>query len=603
MRTTCKGLVIILSIVFLASLVTVQSAIVDAQTKTVTVPDDYPTIQAAIDAAASGDTIFVKNGYYYEHLTIPKPMKLLGQNQSQTIIDGKSAGNVLAIVGSNVTVSGFTVKGSSSNGGSGIYLSGASSGSNISGNIIVDNGIGINSDLSSYNVISKNTVSSCGGNGISLNSSMGNLVSENTVTGNSQGSGILLSGSSSNSITNNRLSGNSDGIEFSSSDATSNGLYSSNNTVSGNVVESNSFIGVAFWYSSNNLVAANKISSNTFYGMYICACSKITIQNNTVTGNGDSTGRGGIDIYGTYNSTITQNKIQNNPFDGLNVDYGSQNNAIFQNNIESNGVGIYIFNYAKSNVFYSNNLVSNSQQVSSDSSANTWDNGASGGNYWSDYAGVDANADRIGDTRYLINSVNKDNYPFIKPVSFLNPVVFAPTPTPTLSEPTLSVMTDNGSIMNLTFNGNVSVSQISNLAITTNQSEKTATISFTVTGENGATGFSNITIPISQIPFGATPTIYIDNQPVENQGYTFDSNNYYLWYTTHFSTHQVTILLTPTNPIPSVTSSDSRNSALPDLDWVQTAILIAMVAIAVAAVTAAIMVLYGKGNAKQTSPA
>lgn len=35
---------------------------------------DFVSIQAAINAAASGDTIFVRNGYYSEHVTIPKPV-------------------------------------------------------------------------------------------------------------------------------------------------------------------------------------------------------------------------------------------------------------------------------------------------------------------------------------------------------------------------------------------------------------------------------------------------------------------------------------------------------------------------------------------------
>ncbi|MFB0501107.1 MAG: cohesin domain-containing protein, partial [Candidatus Bathyarchaeia archaeon] len=45
--------------------VTVSSAII-------TVPDDYPTIQEAINNANDGDTIFVYNGTYHEHVTINK---------------------------------------------------------------------------------------------------------------------------------------------------------------------------------------------------------------------------------------------------------------------------------------------------------------------------------------------------------------------------------------------------------------------------------------------------------------------------------------------------------------------------------------------------
>lgn len=62
-------------------------------------------------------------------------------------------------------------------------------------------------------------------------------------------------------------------------------------------------------------------------------------------------------------------------------------------------------------------------------------------------------------------------------------------------------------------------------------------------------GFSNVTLPKNEIPYGTTPTIYIDNERAENQGYAQDTNNYYVWYTTHFSTHEVSIVFIITSPI------------------------------------------------------
>jgi YVTN family beta-propeller protein len=113
-----------------------------------------------------------------------------------------------------------------------------------------------------------------------------------------------------------------------------------------------------------------------------------------------------------------------------------------------------------------------------------------------------------------------------------------PTPTPTFVQAT----TENGGTVDLPISGNITSPQISNVTITTSQSVKTTTVSFTVTGESGTTGFSNITIPISEIPYGTTPTVYIDAQSASNQGFTQDSSKYYVWYTTHFSTHQITIV-------------------------------------------------------------
>jgi hypothetical protein len=63
----------------------------------------------------------------------------------------------------------------------------------------------------------------------------------------------------------------------------------------------------------------------------------------------------------------------------------------------------------------------------------------------------------------------------------------------------------------------------------------------TVIGQSGTTGFSNITIPKTAIIYGTKPVVFIDDQQATNQGYTQDSENFYVWYTTHFSTHLMKI--------------------------------------------------------------
>jgi hypothetical protein len=47
------------------------------------------------------------------------------------------------------------------------------------------------------------------------------------------------------------------------------------------------------------------------------------------------------------------------------------------------------------------------------------------------------------------------------------------------------------------------------------------------------------------------PTLYIDGQ-AQNQGFTEDSSNYYVWYTVHFSTHEVSIVFT--SPVTNTSS-------------------------------------------------
>jgi parallel beta-helix repeat protein len=106
---------------------------------------------------------------------------------------------------------------------------------------------------------------------------------------------------------------------------------------------------------------------------------------------------------------------------------GSYQNRIYQNNITECGWAVSI--RGSNNAFYHNNFVENSQQVSirhtylftSDiiteySTNNTFDLGYPlGGNFWSDYNGTDNNVDGVGDTPYIINEDNQDNYPLMEP--------------------------------------------------------------------------------------------------------------------------------------------------------------------------------------------
>jgi hypothetical protein len=121
-----------------------------------------------------------------------------------------------------------------------------------------------------------------------------------------------------------------------------------------------------------------------------------------------------------------------------------------------------------------------------------------------------------------------------------------PTPFPTAAPTIIEATTASGSTVDLAVTGNITNTQITNVQIATNTSSATVTISFNITGEPGSTGFSNVTIPKSAVQNGIAPQLYIDGKLCANQGYTEDANNFYVWYTTHFSTHQVSIVFNTT---------------------------------------------------------
>lgn len=74
------------------------------------VPEDYPTIQEAINASVSGDTIVVVNeGMYTEELVIDKPLTLFGTGN--VVVATPPEGTGIEIEADNVTISGFMFDG------------------------------------------------------------------------------------------------------------------------------------------------------------------------------------------------------------------------------------------------------------------------------------------------------------------------------------------------------------------------------------------------------------------------------------------------------------------------------------------------------------
>ena len=234
--------------------------------------------------------------------------------------------------------------------------------------------------------------------------------------------GIQLLETNNTIILRNNITNNVDGIYL---------RYSSKNIISGNNITANNY-GICLGYSSNiNSISGNNITANSEYGIRLYKSS-----NNSVIGNNIANNWDGIWLSGSskYNSIAGNNIVANN-------DYGiylsdSSKNSISGNNITNNYVGIYFY-HSSNNVIYHNNFLENTYQVYLESSINVWDDGyPSGGNYWSDYTGIDADGDGIGDTPYIIDTDNQDRYPLMNPWGTGTPIAnFSWSPiTPEVNE-------------------------------------------------------------------------------------------------------------------------------------------------------------------------
>jgi pectin methylesterase-like acyl-CoA thioesterase len=80
---------------------------VKAEPKTIIIPDDYPTIQAAVDAASPGDTIIVRAGTYTEKINVTKN-HLIIRSESGAEVTNVQAFNLMS---ENVTINGFAITG------------------------------------------------------------------------------------------------------------------------------------------------------------------------------------------------------------------------------------------------------------------------------------------------------------------------------------------------------------------------------------------------------------------------------------------------------------------------------------------------------------
>ena len=204
------------------------------------------------------------------------------------------------------------------------------------------------------------------------------------------------------------------------------------------------YVGVWLGLLSNGRVEDSLFTDNwgAAFGTYV---TNVTFARNNVTGNLD-----GLGVLYSGNVSFLSNNASDNLSVGIgaaestevgivgNILAGNHWGVLAQyrteavvrgNEIRANtgvGVSLYQQSLGGSVAVYENRIVGNAVQAEDDGPGDRWDDSyPSGGNFWSDYTGVDdcsgpnqdvcPDPDGIGDTPYAVDADSADRYPLMDP--------------------------------------------------------------------------------------------------------------------------------------------------------------------------------------------
>jgi parallel beta-helix repeat protein len=561
---------------------------------------NYTTIQGAIDAneTEDGHVIFAEEGTYCEHVTISKSIWLVGEKRDTTVIDGNGIGTVIQITANNVSVTNFTIRNAGKMWSGTGYPPSSISGNNIrnvnvTNNILADATVcawfysssfvnisrnmilnattaGIIGYASSNITIHQNFVDNCGLMGLHLDGDSANCnITDNTIMNTIEG--IEIEKSTGNRVAVNHLVNNNVSIVL--NDCNGLNTFRENNMASDwyniivwgstlnafmqdfdttNIVNSKT----VYYFTSVHDLLINPSSCPNLGDLAIVNCTNVTIKDIDLSLNRD-----GLTLAQSTNCSILNVTISGNKgpllYGGLTL-FNSSNNIIVNSLISNNTVGICTYQ-SNGNIFYHNAFVNNSinaisnfkspfSSPSGSRSKNIWDNGyPSGGNYWSNHAGIDlysgshqneTGSDGICDYFYNIDEDNQDNYPLMG--MFYN----------------FEVVGLYDEIFHVQVISNSTVSEL-NLLVCLDSLNKYLQpgqefLQFYVEGENYTSGFCRATIP--QALLNDSYTVLVDWTEVPTR--QLDASNSihaYLYFTYNHTKHEVIIIpeftLTPILPL------------------------------------------------------
>ncbi|MEE9340764.1 MAG: NosD domain-containing protein [Thermoplasmata archaeon] len=424
MRGIAKGRALAFALIMLVSLLAGTSLIPSASAAVLYVggvgPGNYTTIQAAVDAANPGDTVYVYSGVYKESVSISKPLTLVGRHAETTEIRAENRPTAVFVSESHVEVSGFTIGGSSDKG----LVLHRGHDCRFANNTFHGDIQGITLRYSSHNTIEGNAILKGLSGGIRVLYSDANVIQGNSISQKERG--IRISYSDGSSILGNVILETDEGIEL---------AYSYDAEIVGNRVSGSGSYGIALFYSGDAQIRANTVSD---YGDGILSWyprRDILITGNLISDNDRGVYAG---LASAVQISVTNNRIMGNSIAGIRL-LGTHDNLISGNTIGHNVAGVEIDDPRGSNWVYHNNFIENGEHACDDNLNGTWDDGyPSGGNYWDDYTGEDEfsgpyqdrpGRDGIGDTPRVVppcapdRGDPADRYPLMRPYAPHSPPV------------------------------------------------------------------------------------------------------------------------------------------------------------------------------------
>jgi len=314
----------------------------------------YISIQAGINAAEEGDTVFVRKGSY-SGFTVDKGLTIKGEGISNTFIHGAAKDNYLIeLTANNCSLENFKIWDTTPTTHRKAVIHVASSASHVK---IV--GVLINLSRNGYGVKVEGNNAILEGNkinntkGIYLTNSDVNTIFDNIIY-NCKGNYIIyITNSNYNHIEQNSLNDSNYGI-FS--------RESSNNKFINNTIFDNTHKCIEIISGSEEIIKNNTIY-DSIRGIDISS-SDFKIISNTIYNNDI-----GINIKGD-NGLIQNNTIKKTSIYGINAEAGSSGNTFFDNNFTNKNSGYYA-KESGNNRWYNEELQS--------------------GNYWEDFLGPNPN--------------------------------------------------------------------------------------------------------------------------------------------------------------------------------------------------------------------